>query len=148
MILFTLGTRGSPLVLALSLGMGEDPLDEDELPFVYEGRGGSLHPHVPITFGVNKLEVWDLGHLALATSMSAEAAKFGFLVGNAGFNGVNTDWNTLYQMHSPATYMQMANPHITDDLFPTPNPTESRCTSFILTIIRSPIILRRAPIRR
>ena len=24
---------------ALSLGMGEDPLDEDELPFVYEGHG-------------------------------------------------------------------------------------------------------------
>jgi hypothetical protein len=24
---------------ALSLGFGDDPLDEDELPFVYEGRG-------------------------------------------------------------------------------------------------------------
>ncbi len=80
---------------------------------------GSLHPYVPITFGVNKLEVWDLGHLALAASMSAEAAKFCFLVGNAGFSGADTDWNALYQTHSPATYMQMANPHITDDLFPT-----------------------------
>ena len=26
---------------ALSLGMGQDPLDEDELPYVYEGRGGA-----------------------------------------------------------------------------------------------------------
>jgi hypothetical protein len=24
---------------ALSLGMGQDPLDEDEMPHVYEGRG-------------------------------------------------------------------------------------------------------------
>ena len=52
-------------------------------------------------------------------ALSAEAAKFGFLVGNAGFSGADTDWNAIYQTHSPATYMQMANPHITDDLFPT-----------------------------
>ena len=80
---------------------------------------GSLHPQVPITFGVNKLEVWDLGNLSFAYSLSAEAARFGFVVGNAGFNGLNAEWNALYQMHSPATYMQMANPHISDDLFPT-----------------------------
>ena len=24
---------------ALGLGMGDDPVDEDELPYVYEGRG-------------------------------------------------------------------------------------------------------------
>ena len=29
---------------ALSLGMGEDPLDEDELPYVYEGRGPLAAP--------------------------------------------------------------------------------------------------------
>ena len=34
---------------ALSLGMGEDPLDEDELPFVYEGRGPRAVPSQCVT---------------------------------------------------------------------------------------------------
>ena len=34
---------------ALSLGMGDDPLDEDELPFVYEGRGPSAVPSQCVT---------------------------------------------------------------------------------------------------
>jgi acyl dehydratase len=34
---------------ALSLGMGEDPLDEDELPYVYEGRGSLAVPSQCVT---------------------------------------------------------------------------------------------------
>ncbi len=34
---------------ALSLGMGEDPLDEDELPFIYEGRGPRAVPSQCVT---------------------------------------------------------------------------------------------------
>ena len=34
---------------ALSLGMGEDPLDEDELPFVYEGHGLRVVPSQCVT---------------------------------------------------------------------------------------------------
>jgi acyl dehydratase len=34
---------------ALSLGMGDDPLDEDELPFVYEGRGPRAVPSQCVT---------------------------------------------------------------------------------------------------
>ena len=34
---------------ALSLGMGEDPLDEDELPYVYEGRGPLAVPSQCVT---------------------------------------------------------------------------------------------------
>lgn len=36
---------------ALSLGMGDDPLDEDELPYVYEGRGGLAVPSLCVTLG-------------------------------------------------------------------------------------------------
>lgn len=34
---------------ALSLGMGDDPLDEDELPYVYEGRGPLAVPSQCVT---------------------------------------------------------------------------------------------------
>ncbi len=34
---------------ALSLGMGQDPLDEDELPYVYEGRGPLAVPSQSVT---------------------------------------------------------------------------------------------------
>jgi len=34
---------------ALSLGMGDDPLDEDELPYVYEGRGALAVPSQCVT---------------------------------------------------------------------------------------------------
>jgi hypothetical protein len=34
---------------ALGLGMGEDPLDEDELPYVYEGRGPLAAPSQCVT---------------------------------------------------------------------------------------------------
>jgi acyl dehydratase len=34
---------------ALSLGMGQDPLDEDELPYVYEGRGLAAVPSQCVT---------------------------------------------------------------------------------------------------
>jgi acyl dehydratase len=34
---------------ALSLGMGQDPLDEDELPYVYEGRGPLAVPSQCVT---------------------------------------------------------------------------------------------------
>ena len=34
---------------ALSLGMGVDPLDEDELPYVYEGRGQLAAPSQCVT---------------------------------------------------------------------------------------------------
>lgn len=36
---------------ALSLGMGSDPLDEDELPFVFEGRGLRAVPSLALTLG-------------------------------------------------------------------------------------------------
>src|SRR5271167_4181155 len=36
---------------ALSLGMGDDPLDEDELPYVYEGRGPRAVPSQCVTLG-------------------------------------------------------------------------------------------------
>jgi acyl dehydratase len=36
---------------ALSLGFGDDPLDEDELPFVYEGRGPLAVPSQCVTLG-------------------------------------------------------------------------------------------------
>ncbi len=35
------------LLYALSLGMGSDPLDADELPYVYEGQGGGAPKVVP-----------------------------------------------------------------------------------------------------
>jgi hypothetical protein len=38
-------------VYALSLVMGEDPLDEDELPYVYEGRGALAVPSLCVTLG-------------------------------------------------------------------------------------------------
>jgi hypothetical protein len=34
---------------ALSLGMGQDPIDEDELPYVYEGRGPLAVPSQCVT---------------------------------------------------------------------------------------------------
>lgn len=46
----TYDARDSALY-ALSLGMGEDPLDEDELPYVYEGRGGLTVPSLCVTLG-------------------------------------------------------------------------------------------------
>lgn len=41
-----------------------------------------------------------------------EAAKFGFLVGSAGFTGFYADWNAFYydQRQHTQTYMQTANP--------------------------------------
>ena len=36
---------------ALSLGMGDDPLDEDELPYVYEGRNQVAVPSMCVTLG-------------------------------------------------------------------------------------------------
>lgn len=36
---------------ALSLGMGSDPVDEDELPYVYEGRGLQAVPSLVVTLG-------------------------------------------------------------------------------------------------
>ncbi len=36
---------------ALSLGVGDDPLDDDELPFVYEGRGPLAMPSQCVTLG-------------------------------------------------------------------------------------------------
>src|SRR6516225_8963642 len=36
---------------ALSLGMGEDPADEDELPYVYEGRAQRVVPSMCVTLG-------------------------------------------------------------------------------------------------
>lgn len=36
---------------ALSLGMGSDPTDEDELPYVYEGRGPLAVPSQCVTLG-------------------------------------------------------------------------------------------------
>src|SRR5271154_5076032 len=36
---------------ALSLGIGDDPLDEDELPYVYEGRGLLAVPSQCVTLG-------------------------------------------------------------------------------------------------
>jgi len=47
-ILQTYDARDSALY-ALSLGMGEDPLDEDELPYVYEGRGPLAVPSQCVT---------------------------------------------------------------------------------------------------
>ncbi len=43
-------TRDSALY-ALSLGMGQDPLYEDELPYVYEGRGPLAVPSQCVTLG-------------------------------------------------------------------------------------------------
>jgi len=39
------------ILYALSLGMGSDPLNEDELPFVYEGRGLKIVPSQCVTLG-------------------------------------------------------------------------------------------------
>src|SRR5215468_5566980 len=36
---------------AISLGMGDDPLDEDELPYVYEGRDQRAVPSMSVTLG-------------------------------------------------------------------------------------------------
>jgi hypothetical protein len=36
---------------ALGLGMGDDPLDEDELAYVYEGRGQRAVPSMCVTLG-------------------------------------------------------------------------------------------------
>ena len=36
---------------ALGLGMGDDPLDEDELPYVYEGRDQRTVPSMGVTLG-------------------------------------------------------------------------------------------------
>ena len=36
---------------ALSLGIGDDPLDEDELPYVYEGREPRAVPSQCVTLG-------------------------------------------------------------------------------------------------
>jgi acyl dehydratase len=36
---------------ALGLGMGDDPLDEDELPYVYEGRDQRAVPSMGVTLG-------------------------------------------------------------------------------------------------
>jgi acyl dehydratase len=36
---------------ALALGMGSDPLDEDELPYVFEGRGLRAVPSLGVTLG-------------------------------------------------------------------------------------------------
>ena len=36
---------------ALSLAMGEDPADEDELPYVYEGRAQRVVPSMCVTLG-------------------------------------------------------------------------------------------------
>ena len=44
----TYDARDSALY-ALSLGMGEDPLDDDELPYVYEGRGPLAVPSQCVT---------------------------------------------------------------------------------------------------
>jgi hypothetical protein len=80
---------------------------------------GSLNPHLPIFFALNKLGAWDLGDLGFATALANEAAKFGFLVGNAGFSGRYADWNAIYQAHRPMTYMQMANPQLNSRSFVT-----------------------------
>jgi len=47
-ILQSYDARDSALY-ALSLGMGEDPLDDDELPYVYEGRGPLAVPSQCVT---------------------------------------------------------------------------------------------------
>jgi acyl dehydratase len=47
-ILQSYDARDSALY-ALSLGMGDDPLDEDELPYVYEGRGSLAVPSLCVT---------------------------------------------------------------------------------------------------
>src|SRR5271155_5817588 len=36
---------------ALSLGVGDDPLDEDELPYVFEGRDPRVVPSQCVTLG-------------------------------------------------------------------------------------------------
>jgi hypothetical protein len=78
---------------------------------------GSLKPRVPVFFALNKLGAWDQGDLGFATALAKEAAKFGFLVGNAGFSGRFADWNAIYQAHRPLTYMQMANPQLNSGRF-------------------------------
>lgn len=47
-ILQSYDARDSALY-ALSLGVGDDPLDEDELPYVYEGRGSLAVPSFCVT---------------------------------------------------------------------------------------------------
>jgi len=49
-ILQNYNARDSALY-ALSLGIGDDPLDEDELPYVYEGRHPSAVPSQCVTLG-------------------------------------------------------------------------------------------------
>ncbi len=49
-ILHSYDARDSALY-ALSLGVGDDPLDEDELPYVYEGRGSLAVPSQCVTLG-------------------------------------------------------------------------------------------------
>jgi acyl dehydratase len=44
---------------ALSLGMGDDPLDEDELPYMYEGRNQLAVPSMGVTLGWPPLWIAD-----------------------------------------------------------------------------------------
>jgi hypothetical protein len=85
---------------------------------------GLLHPTVPISFDMNQL-AWQTSNLQFATAISAEAAKYHFLVGNEGFSGRESDWNALYstRRQQTQTYAQTLNPAVQQgvyggDIFP------------------------------
>ena len=81
---------------------------------------GALKPRIPIGFDMNKLGRWDQRPLGFASATSAEAAKFGFLVGNEGFSGQDADWNALYRerRRQTQTYMQALTPQDQNQRYP------------------------------
>ncbi len=79
---------------------------------------GSLNPTVPIFAPVSYIYSWDQGTVGFANVLGAEAAKFHFSVGNSGYSGVDTAWNTLYAKvrQTTQTYMQPANDHLSESV--------------------------------
>jgi hypothetical protein len=63
---------------------------------------------------MNRLGNWDRKDDSggFAEAISARAAKYGFLVGNEGFNGFDPYWNALYEKRRRETqlYMQTNSP--------------------------------------
>lgn len=79
---------------------------------------GAMKPNKPIFFGLNGIKPWDPSPLAFGKALAAEANKYGFYVGSAGYNGTLADFNAVYARYISHTYMQTKDDQITSGLFP------------------------------
>jgi hypothetical protein len=150
------------MLYALSLGLGRDPLNESELPFVYEGQGLRTLPTFPALtlrcefleeFGINFAHVLHAAerltlHRPLPTSAAVEVET---LVREVFDKGENT--GALLWIESRAVYAESREPAFTVSNYslaradggfggprggPEPHRVPERCADLTMTIETRP----------